>query len=198
MNGLPELPRVRERRAAVDLAGFDLHVQRNTFVGQPRIPDDRPDSILVSVGGVSHDGAHALGGFTTYLTPAMVVHIANTMLADEERRFIHAPRDEYAHEMLSEQLSDACEAINAMISMLPPCVGACAGHGLDVRFMPVLVRGQGTTWTKCWMPYCETCRESLSALSGAHNFAADILPDSESPAWAVDDALVTATTGAAQ
>jgi hypothetical protein len=79
---IPELPLVHRDMGVVELAGHAITAQRGA---RDRFLD-RPDTIILSVDGGGHSGS-----FSTYLTPAMVVHMANAMLTDEERAAILAP-----------------------------------------------------------------------------------------------------------
>lgn len=75
----PALPIERFNPGVVALSamyGPSLEAQRN-----PSQYGDLPDSLIIS----THSSQ---GSFSTYLTPAMLVHIANTLLTDTERAAI--------------------------------------------------------------------------------------------------------------
>lgn len=86
---LPALPLVRFGADAEYLdEALNMYVQRydGTPVAKVTHRADVPDTIIMNIMAPGH-----LGSFTVYLTPAMLVHMANTQLTNEERAFINVP-----------------------------------------------------------------------------------------------------------
>lgn len=167
-----------------DLPGT-LYALRST--PERAINEGKPDRIALAS---SHAGVHVSYG----LTPAMIVHLANTMLTDDERKSITRaddPRDLIQMEMersddAYSQLYDATEAHNALVTDLRSAGVACA-HDFGLKMVHVLTHEEGKTWRKEQRLLCVDCRESLSALVGGHDFLAPMLPDTDFHEWASDD-----------